>query len=101
MFDEFLDALDHVFQIAVVVGVYLIPFQCLYKALATGVVVRIPWPTHAWHHAPALQPRESFLTKREVHSWPYVNSATQGMTASHSCQNAAGDAGQDGESRHD
>src|SRR6267154_2383504 len=50
VFDEFLDALDQVFQIAVVVGVYLLPFQCLHKALATGVVVRIPWPTHAWHH---------------------------------------------------
>src|SRR5216683_6714582 len=50
VFDEFLDALDQVFQIAVLVGVYLLPFQCLHKALATGVVVRIPWPTHAWHH---------------------------------------------------
>jgi hypothetical protein len=37
VFDEFLDALDQVFQIAVVVGVYLLPFQCLHKALATGV----------------------------------------------------------------
>jgi len=39
VFDEFLDALDQVFQIAVVVGVYLLPFQCLHKALATGVGV--------------------------------------------------------------
>src|SRR2546427_9132486 len=50
VFDEFLDALDQVFQIAVVVGVYLLPFQRLHKALATCIVVRIPWPAHARHH---------------------------------------------------
>jgi hypothetical protein len=41
VFDEFLDALDHVFQIAVVVGVNLLPFQRLYKALATGIGLSI------------------------------------------------------------
>src|SRR6267154_5542874 len=82
VFDEFLDALDQVLQIAVVVGVYLLPFQCLHKALATGVVVRIPWPSALAMPrtvSPALYRRQS--SSRSQPRAPSSASATDRRTA--------------------
>src|SRR5215813_2893148 len=55
LLDELLDVRTQVFQLPVLVGVDLFPFKRLEKAFATGVVVRIRWPTHARDHLVLLQ----------------------------------------------
>ena len=45
--DERLDVAAQVLEIGIIVGIDLFALECLHKALATGIVVRIRRPTHA------------------------------------------------------
>ncbi len=50
LFDEGPDVRAQVVEIMIVIGIDPLAFERLHKTLATGVVVRIRWPTHAGNH---------------------------------------------------
>src|SRR5260370_38711232 len=67
LINELLDVSAQVIEILIVVGIDLFAFERLYKALTTGVVVRVRRPTHARNHLVLFQHLHVFI-RRILHS---------------------------------
>ena len=55
LFDEDRHVPTQVPEIPIPVRVNLLPLQCLHETFATGIVVRLCWPTHTRDHLVLLE----------------------------------------------